>query len=237
MNFSIMRVKALFIKEIKDCYRNPLTLISFTMPIIIILLFCIVSNIKPNKSNIFLLSIALNYSIVFIIPSVSSLVSEEKEKNTLTVLTLSCITPIEFIISKFLLPFIISLINILITLIIFRINTNFFPEILTIELAYIISAILIGSIIGILSDTIATATVISMFFLLILLLIPSISSFNHMANATANFLGSYHSKLVIDNITKGYSLLYSKYSLFIILMWIIIPLCTFILIYNKKPLA
>ncbi|UZW14454.1 ABC transporter permease [Clostridium pasteurianum] len=237
MNFSMIRVKALFMKELKDCYRNPLTLISFTMPIIIILLFGIVSNIKPNKSNIFLLSIALNYSTVFIIPSISSLVSEEKEKSTLTVLTLSSITPIEFIISKFLLPFIISLINILITLIIFRININFFPEILIIELAYIISAILIGSIIGILSDTVATATVISIFFLLVLLLIPSISSFNYMANTTANFLVSYHSKLVIDNITKGYSLLYSKYSLFIILMWIVIPLFAFILIYNKKPLA
>lgn len=237
MNFSMVRLKALFMKELKDCYRNPLTLISFTIPIIIILLFGILSNIKPNKSNIFLLSIALNYSIIFIIPSVSSLVSEEKEKNTLAVLTLSSITPIEFITSKFLLPFIISAINIVITLIIFKININYFPQILIIELTYIISAILIASIVGILCDTMATATVFSMFFLLILLLVPSISSFNHMANTIANFLVSYHSELIIDNITKGYSLLYSKYSLFIILMWIVIPLSAFIVIYNKRQLV
>lgn len=237
MNFSTLRVKALFIKELKDYYRNPNVLITFLLPAILVFLLGFIPN-KSASLNMFFLTFSLNYGIGFIcLPSIAMLISEEKEKNTLDVLALSSVTSTEFLISKILLPFVLSIINILIALILFKINVVHFPQFFIIELMNIISIILIGATIGMICDTLTNASIFSMIILLFIMIIPSFSSANHIFNTIANFLGTYHSNLLVENINKGYSMVYSKYSLFIMFVWIIIPTFIFILTYNKRSLS
>lgn len=236
MNFSIMRVKALFMKELKDYYRNLNVLITFLAPVIFICLLGFIPHKSANLS-MFLFNFSLNYGIGFIcLPSIAMLIAEEKEKNTLDVLTLSSVTSIEFLVSKILLPFSLSLLALLISFISFKINIKYLPGFFIIELMCIISVIIIGATIGMLCDNLTSSSMISIIVLIFIMAIPSFSNANRIFNTAANFLGSYHSNLIIKNITNGYSIFYSKYSLFIVFIWIIIPIFIFILSYNKRQL-
>ncbi|WP_010236079.1 ABC transporter permease [Clostridium arbusti] len=122
MNFSIRKTRAIFIKELKEYYRNPYIIFVLLLPLVFSLFY---SNLfRDTKIFIPVMNFCINLSIVLLgIQLPSYFILEEKEKKTLDVLILSSVNALEFITGKLLPIIIVSIISNMIVLFLF--NTNF----------------------------------------------------------------------------------------------------------------
>lgn len=95
----ITNINALFIKQIKDVFKNKQVLILyFIYPLIALIMTQSIG--KQSGSSLFFLSIFATMHCVFTpLVSTASFISEEKEKNTLRVLIMSNISFREFLLS------------------------------------------------------------------------------------------------------------------------------------------
>ena len=96
---SIINIRALFLKQLKDVLKNKQVLILyFVYPLIAFIMTQSIG--KQSGSSLFFISIFATMHCVFTpLVSTASFISEEKEKNTLRVLIMSNISFREFLIS------------------------------------------------------------------------------------------------------------------------------------------
>lgn len=235
MDFSLRRVNALFIKELRDFFQNPNVLIMYIIPIMFAVLYGkMMENRIPKIGS---LETCLLLSLLMVGCSSSAyLIAEEKEKNTLRTLMLSPLSPIEFLAGKSLISlFSCMLLNLIVFFIISAPNVSLFLYIL-ISLISSVTIIILGLLIGLLCKNQMEAGIASTPILILLLLVPMFSELNPVMGKIANFCFTYHTIYAIYKISKGYGLLDLKYNLLVIFIWLIISLFLLILVCKRAKL-
>lgn len=235
MDFSFRRVNALFIKELRDFFRNPNVLVMCIMPIMFSLLYGKVMTSQIPKSIALALCLIISLTMIGCMV-VSMLIAEEKEKNTLRTLMLSTLSPIEFLTGKSLVTLFICMVtNVIIFFIVNPTTINIWQYIL-IALISSITMIILGALVGIFSKSQMETGIIGFPIYMLLLLAPSLSSLNPILEKIANLCFTYHTLEAIYKISMGQGLLSIKYNLLVILIWLIISLLLFVFACKKVKL-
>lgn len=235
MDFSLRRVNALFIKELKDFFQNPNILIMFMMPVMFAVLYAKMMGTRIPKVSSLETCLLLSLTMVGC-SSAACLIAEEKEKNTLRTLMLSPLSPIEFLTGKSLISLFSCMISSLIVFFIVNAHSvNLFLYII-ISLISSITIIILGLIIGLLCKSQMETGIVATPIIMILMSIPIFSGISSVVKSIANFFFTYHALAAIYKISEGKGLLDLKYNLLNIFVWLIVSLFLLVFVYKKVRL-
>ncbi|URZ03628.1 ABC-2 transporter permease [Clostridium felsineum] len=240
MKKSIRHIKAIFLKELQDYRRNPITLLGLGFfiggPLFLTVFFRGVTRNGNFKASYVAISMILIMCISAPATSFSaSYIVEEKEKKTLDVLMLSEISTLEFFIGKNFLVMCTSILMSTVMLILFRVKLLYLPGLFILISVVTISELIVMSIIGFIAQNSIQSLIYLLPSMLIFMVLPEFQPFEVFSNINS-FINISNMNFIIKNVLEGKGFFYSGYSLFVIGLWLIVPLIIFTYIYKKKKL-
>lgn len=236
MGFSIRRIRTLVMKEIKDLSKNMNVLLVCLLPLVFAMVYPRLNVAQTFNGMVLSTFFIMNSSMIAPV-AMAMLISEEKEKNTLRTLMLSTVSPMEFLLGKAIVMWL--LVNLTNIGIFFTLHTP-----IKYLLHYAINAILlsiimilVGAVVGILSKNLMSAGTNSMPILLLFYMIPSIAKVKENIKPIAYLFPTYHSEELIDQLLHNDNIYQSGYQHYsVLLIWIIIATITFSVIYKHRRL-
>ena len=232
MRISARRVNALVIKEFKDLARNLNVFVMWLMPIIGAIVLSFIKNLSDSTIaysviNLVILNCCLVSPIVM-----AMIIAEEKEKNTMRTLMLSGITPVEFLLGKAAVTWLITLAINAFIYFQFRISFKILVGSVVISMLFALIMIIIGAVIGMYSKNLMSAGTNSMPITMLFVFIPMYSRLNKGVELIAKYLPSYHSQILLNNVFKGEGL--SASNILPLFVWLVIAVAIFALAFKKR---
>lgn len=226
---SIRKIMAIFQKTFKDMMKNKRTLLIFLIfPIMTVVMYNMISDEKEFFSTIF-----IPMHLILVPASImASIISEEKEKNTLRPLIMSNVKPLEYFLGIGIFVLIISIISSSLFLITMNLIVMELLRFYTIVTLSVICSMVIGAVIGIMADNQMNANAFIMPVSIILGIIPMFSAFNEIVKNISSCLYTQTLANVLNSISERISL--RDYVM--IAANFVICLIIFILVYRKKKL-
>lgn len=225
---------AIFKKQLKDTIKNKTVLIQFVMFPVLTVIMNNAVKIEGMPDNFFVNLFAAMFIGMAPLTSIASVISEEKETNTLKVLVMSDVKPYEYLLG---IGSYIWLMCMLGSAVICAAGNYTYKEaalFLCIMAAGILASLLIGAAIGVLSKTQMAATSVTVPVMMIFSFMPMLSMFNSSIEKIARFTYSEQVSRLLGNIG---SLQIDTKSLLIIAANMVVFLLLFIFSYRKKGLA
>ena len=217
-------------KQLLDTFKNKTILIQFVMFPVLTLVMENAINIADMPEHFFIKLFSVMYIGMAPITSVSAIISEEKEKNTLRVLMMADVRPREYLTGVGIYVWSICMIGALVMSTgLEREDVPFYLCIMA--LGFVIS-ILMGACIGIISKGQMNATGIVIPVMMIFSFAPMLAMFNDKIEKAARFLYTWQIKQVLDNMsfkTPGHGMLFMAANAVILLV-------IFATIHGKKGL-
>ena len=200
---SLRVIRAMINKEKTDILRNKkMLIIMFIFPVIYLFItFAGIQEFKGDGS-----AFVLMHSIMVPIQIIASIVAEEKEKGTFKMLMMSGVRAFEYIIGIM----VIVMMFLVFGMVIFdqtgaTKNSDTFEAVIVNMIAFILS-MMIGFIIGVISDNQVSVGAVSLPVTLIIFFMPIVGMFNEKYE----FLGKYLYSGVLFKILNGTHCLYPK---------------------------
>lgn len=230
---SINKIYAILKKQVKETLKNKSILIQFIMfPILTIVISNSVT-IEDLPTNFFVNLFAIMYIGMAPLVSISTIISEEKECNTLRVLLMSNVKASEYLVGV---SFYVVVLCTIGTLVI-GLQGDFQGEKLALFMLFmfigIIISTLVGAMVGICSKNQMSATSISVPLMMIFSFVPMLSMFNEKIKNVANFL---YTQQISNFINKNTEMAIHAKDIIIIVLNAVVALAIFILLYRKKGL-
>jgi len=240
MQYSIKRISALFVKEVKGFMKNKNVMLMFLLPVIFAVIY---TNLLGNGQgghmglgDILLLCVGMNLVMAssFVI---AMLISEEKEKNTLRTLMLSGVTPMEFLTGKVMITFLLSTLSNFAVFLIVGLGSKFLLPFLLLTTLVVVAMIGIGAIIGLCSpNQMATGTV-GMPVIMVFLLLPMFAFVNETVEIIAGLFPTHNLNVMLQSVFRGEGLgAEAATNLAVIFGWIVLSALGFIFTYRKVGL-
>ena len=227
-------ISAIFLKQFKDILKNLQVLILFFVyPIVALVMTSTISSDFTFGSEMFFISIFSAMHCIFTpIVATASIISEEKEKNTLRVLIMSNVKPFDYLISIGGFVFICTML----TGLIFLFAADF-TELAILKFLLAMSfgsicSIVLGLSIGGFSKNMTSANAIAVPFGMIFAFLPMLATFNEKIAQVSKFTYGYQ----ISNLISSDSFSISFIDSAIILVNLFIFLIAFILVFRKNKL-
>lgn len=198
---SIMRIRAIFMKQVKDTLKNKAVLIQFIMFPVMTLVMANTVQIKDMKENFFVIMFATMYIGMAPLISMASIIAEEKEKNTLRILLMSNVSAVEYLLGVGLYIVIISIAGTCVIASQGHYQTKEFLLFLVTMLIGIIISTLVGAIIGICSKNQMSATSLTVPIMIVLSFLPMIASFNKSIGKVSQFIYSQQIDNMLHNVS------------------------------------
>ena len=188
-------------KQLKDTLKNKTVLIQFILfPIMVLIMENAVK--MDGMPELFFTKL---FSIMSIgmapLTSVASIISEEKEKNTLRVLTMANVKPWQYLVGVGFYVWIICMLGA--GVMASGIKKEDIPFYLLIMAVGFVISILAGACIGILSRNQMTATSIVMPVMLVFGFSPMLAMFNESIEKVARFAYTQQLRKLMDDMTPG----------------------------------
>ena len=188
-------------KQLKDTLKNKTVLIQFILfPIMVLIMENAVK--MDGMPELFFTKL---FSIMYIgmapLTSVASIISEEKEKNTLRVLTMANVKPWQYLVGVGFYVWIICMLGA--GVMASGIMKEDIPFYLLIMAVGFVISILAGACIGILSRNQMTATSIVMPVMLVFGFSPMLAMFNESIEKVARFAYTQQLRKLMDDMTPG----------------------------------
>lgn len=231
-SISFRKIKAIFVKEIKDSLRNNRVIFLFLLFPAFAYLVTFLLGKKLDTDPITFVEMHISMIPLMI---TASLIAEEKDKNTLKVLMLSNVKPVEFLLGVLSFVFLLNVATtcLFIPLLKFKF-VEFFNFLLVTSMGIICSTIL-GAIIGITaksgSNVAATSTPITLVFALVPLLAQMMPG-----SAIAGFASMLYSGQMISilmDLTGNFTFI--RFG--IMMLNFVVFMVVFLIIYGNKNLA
>lgn len=230
---SARRIIAILKKQIKDTLKNKSILLQFVMfPVLTVIM---ANNIELTgmPENFFVTLFGTMYIGMAPLISMSSIISEEKEHNTLRVLLMSNVKAAEYLIGiSSYVVFLCTLGSIVIGLQGNYNSTELVWFIITMAIGIIIST-LIGAVVGVYSKNQMTATSISVPLMGAFSFMPMLAFFNEEIGKVSKYI---YSQQINDWISNLSDLEITSESMIILAANFLIALILFVLFYRKKGL-
>ena len=179
-------IKAIIKKQIKDTFKNKMILVQFILFPVIDMIMENAIKIDGMPENFFTKLFAVMYVGMAPLVSVSSIIGEEKEKNTLRVLTMANVKPYEYLCGILAYVWSICMCGALVMSINMPSEKRVF-FVLVMAFGFLVSGLL-GAGIGIVGKNQMMTTSLSMPVMLIFAFAPMLSSFNEKIAKIAKFL-------------------------------------------------
>lgn len=239
MKLSGYKIKALFIKDMKNLMRNPNAAFMVLMPVAFAIFYSFILGDQETGGNagffVFTLCTLLNMGVTPV-SVVGMSIAEEKEKNTLRTLMLSNVSAVEFMFAKLLVGITLFLIVNLAISFITGIAIASLPWYMLVALITAISALMFGAVVGLVSkDQMSTGYYGTP--VMLLFMAPLFGATNDGIGAITKFIPT-QSMLYLQQIS-GINELFSGDGLFaigVIVVWIIASIFIFRFVYKKNSL-
>lgn len=192
-------ISVVFLKQLKDTLKNKAVLIQFVMfPLMAVIMENAVK--IENMPQKFFVKL---FSVMFVgmapLTCVSSIISEEKEKNTLRVLMMSNVKPFEYLCGIGFYVWLMCMAGTAVFAICGKFSEKELGIFLLIMAVGIVLSELIGAVIGIFSRNQMSATSVTVPVMMIFSFLPMISMFNDKIEKVANLTYTQH----LSNIING----------------------------------
>lgn len=227
-------IAAIFKKQLKDTLRNKAVFIQFVMFPIMTLIMNNAVKMQEMPENFFVNLFAAMYIGMAPLVSIASIISEEKEKNTLRVLIMSNVKPYEYILGIGSYVWFACMLGGIVICTAGGYNLQTSIAFMGIMAIGIVTSLLIGAIIGIWSKTQMTATSIAVPVMMIFSFTPMLSMFNSTIEKIAKILYSEQISRMLNQINN---LQLNVVNIGVIVMNIFIAAVIFIMIFKKCKLS
>lgn len=195
-------IKAIFIKQAKDTLKNKTIFIQFIMFPMLTLIMSNSIKIEEMPENFFINLFSTMYIGMAPLTSMAAIISEEKEKNTLRVLMMSNVKPIEYLLGIGIYVWFVCIIGAGAICAIGRYSIQERLIFMGIMAIGILISLLVGAAIGTYSTTQMMATSITLPVMMVFAFLPMLSLFNETIAKIAKFSYSEQIRLMLAQINN-----------------------------------
>lgn len=224
----------IFKKQIKDTFKNKAVLIQFIMFPIMTLIMNNTIQLDDMPENFFVLLFAAMYIGMAPLVSISSIISEEKEQNTLRVLLMSNVRPHEYLIGIGSYVWLLCMLGSGVICIAGNYDVEESAYFMLAMAVGIIASLLLGAAIGTYSRTQMMATSLSVPIMLLFSFLPMLSLFNETIAKAAKYTYSEQIRLTLAEISDPR---FSGESVCILAVNMLLFTVLFVASYKKSELA
>ncbi|MEN1937213.1 ABC transporter permease [Paenibacillus sp. 102] len=235
MTFSMKRFSAIVRKEMQDAGKNSQVLMMAAIPLALALIYGQMdSQNKEQLANLTILA-ALIFTGGFVQAMV---IAEEKEKHTLRVLMLSPASSLDVLFGKGVITALLTIVVSVANLFILDVVKGNIGVLILLIVVSAFLFIMIGTVIGLFSGTVAQTSLIGMPVLMVLFMGPMMLSFikNETVKQIVEALPSYHISEAIVKLLNGKPITDMNGDFLNIGIWFAITLIVSLIVYKKKQL-
>ena len=226
-------IAAIFKKQLKDTLKNKMVLIQFVMFPVMTLIMNSSIKMQDMPKNFLVNLFATMYIGMAPLTSIASIISEEKEKNTLRVLIMSNVKPHEYLLGIGSYVWLACMFGSTVICIAGGYNLQTGITFMGIMAAGILTSLLIGAIIGIWSKTQMMATSITVPVMMVFSFVPMLSMFNSTIEKIARIIYSEQISRMLSQID---SLQLQVTNMGIVVMNFLIAAVGFVVIFKRCKL-
>lgn len=234
MTFSMRRFSAIVRKEMYDAGKNSQVVIMALLPILLAVFY---SNMDSVKEFFAGFTIAMTLTMVGSYVQ-AIIIAEEKEKHTLRVLMLSPAKPLEVILGKSVLTVFFVLASSFISLVILDTFKGNIGMLVIILLIGTLLCVVLGTIVGLLSQNIAQTSILGLPIFLMFTLGPMLQEMvkNEFVIKVVSFLPTSHIMEALQKVIKGKGFVAIQEHLLNNIIWTICLIILCIIVYKKKQM-
>ncbi len=225
-------VYTIFLKQIKETYRNKTILIQFLMFPVLAVIMEYAITIQDMPEHFFAKLFAVMFIGMAPLTCMSAILAEEKEKNTLRVLMMSDVKPVQYLLGTGSYVLTMCMAGAVVFAIIGEYRGSEMVRFLGIMAMGIVLSILAGGIIGVISQTQMAATSVTVPVMMILSFLPMLSMFNETIEKVARITYSQQISILLSNnyetVTESVIVISANFVLATVL---------FLVAYRRKGLA
>ena len=226
-------ITAVFLKQIKETFRNKTILIQFLMFPVMVIIMENAIKLENMPEHFFVKLFAVMFVGMAPLTCMSAIISEEKEKNTLRALMMSNVKPFEYLIGVGAYVFIMCIIGAVVFAVCGGYEGKDLLTFMVIMGAGILLSSLTGAVIGVFSKNQMSATSITIPVMMIFSFLPMLSMFNENIEKVARITYSQQMSILINGI--GNSAIKPE-SIIIIAVNFVVASILFTLAFRKKGL-
>jgi len=226
-------ITAVFLKQIKETFRNKTILIQFLMFPVMVIIMENAIKLENMPEHFFVKLFAVMFVGMAPLTCMSAIISEEKEKNTLRVLMMSNVKPFEYLLGVGAYVFIMCIIGAVVFAVCGGYEGKDLLVFMTVMGAGILLSSLTGAVIGVFSKNQMSATSITIPVMMIFSFLPMLSMFNENIEKVARITYSQQMSILINGI--GNSTIKPE-SIIIIAVNFVVASILFTLAFRKKGL-
>ena len=226
-------ITAVFLKQIKETFRNKTILIQFLMFPVMVIIMENAIKLENMPEHFFVKLFAVMFVGMAPLTCMSAIISEEKEKNTLRALMMSNVKPFEYLIGVGAYVFIMCIIGAVVFAVCGGYEGKDLLVFMVIMGAGILLSSLTGAVIGVFSKNQMSATSITIPVMMIFSFLPMLSMFNENIEKVARITYSQQMSILINGI--GNSAIKPE-SIIIIAVNFVVASILFTLAFRKKGL-
>lgn len=226
-------VAVIFKKQIKDTFKNKMILIQFLMFPVLVIIMENAIKLDDMPEHFFAKLFAVMFVGMAPLTCMSSIIAEEKEKNTLRVLLMSNVKPAEYLIGVGSYVFVMCSAGMAVFAVVGGYSGTDLIRFIAAMSAGIILSELTGAVIGIFSRNQMTATSISVPVMMIFAFLPMLSMFNDTIKSVAQVVYSQQISELING--TGVSEMPAM-SLIVIAVNFVLAVILFTVAYKRKGL-
>jgi len=199
----IRRIMAVLKKQIHDTLKNKTVLIQFIMfPVMALVMTNTISS-SGISATYFVTLFATMYVGMAPMTSIASIISEEKEHNTLRVLLMSNVKPTEYLLGVGIYIFGICSVGSLAFGLIGRFSGAELIRFVLVLMVGIIASILIGSAIGMMAKNQMGATSVAIPVMMVFSFLPMISMFNESVGRFSKIIYTQQINYLVSDLSVG----------------------------------
>lgn len=228
------KISAILNKQVKDTLKNKSVLIQFVMFPIMAIIMQNSIKIEGMQENFFVTLFASMYVAMAPITSMAAIISEEKEKNTLRVLLMSNVKPMEYLIGVGGYVCLICMIGAAVFAKVGNYKGIELLQFMGIMAIGLIISTLIGSAIGTWSKNEMMATSLTVPIMMIFSFMPMLATFNTTIKKVSVFAYSQQIYTLMNEIGK---IQLTTECVLVIMVNFIVILLLFLTAYRKSGLA
>lgn len=230
----IRHMMAILWKQLKDTTSNKEILVQFLMfPIMTIVMEKAVK-IDGMPAHYFANLFGVMYIAMAPITSMASIISEEKEKNTLRVLLMSNVKPMEYLVGVGIYIWSICFMGVAVIATATGYEGKDWLKFVAVMAIGEMVSVVIGAWIGVWCKNQMAATSITVPVMLVFSFLPMIASFNDKISAIAQYTYSYQMQMLVNNMVD---FKIEMENVAVIGVNMLIAAVLFVVAYKKKELA
>ena len=222
-------ISTVFLKQIRETLKNKPILIQFLMfPVLAVIMETAVK-IEDMPEHFFAKLFAVMFVGMAPLTCMSSVISEEKEKNTLRVLMMSNVKPVQYLLGIGSYIWIMCMAGAAVFAVLCEFESTEIMKFMLIMAVGIIISILVGAVIGIAAENQMTSTSVTLPVMMILSFLPMLSMFNETIEKIARVTYTQQISRIVNNNFEGMG-----EGVIVIAINFVLAVALFFLAYRKK---